>query len=44
MSPRSLPPAILASTVALAVVGVVVIAAGVTALLIDERLDRQNQE
>jgi hypothetical protein len=32
------------ATVALALVGVVVVAAGVAALLIDERLDRQNQE
>ena len=32
------------ATIALAVVGVVVVAGGVVALLIDERLDRQNQE
>ena len=32
------------ATIALVVVGVVVVAGGVAALLIDERLDRQNQE
>jgi hypothetical protein len=32
------------ATIALAVVGVVVVAGAVTALLIDERLDRQNTE
>ena len=32
------------ATVALVVVGIVVVAGGVVALLIDERLDRQNQE
>ena len=32
------------ATIALVVVGVVVVAGGIAALLIDERLDRQNQE